>query len=334
MNPSLYQVEPAQADDAATSAQTDIDVVCGNQGPVCEALYEWTDNELLAEALSVLLGTPVKFIIISMTALFLNRFVQRGIRGLMDKLGTATAEHGDAVVNERAVARAEARAHTIGSLLRSMSSAFIYGAAILLMLEAVGISVIAMVAGAGVLSLAVGFGAQSVVEDLLRGMFMLAEDQFGVGDRIDVGSVNGHVERITLRTTVIRDTTGTLWHIPNSQINWVANEAQESSRATIEIGVSYTADLDQAMAVLQAAADEAVADPDWEDHVKRPPEVSGIQELGDDAVNIRVITWVDAGQRRGFERHLRRHLKEALDIANLEMPNRQIDVWMRGQAAA
>jgi small conductance mechanosensitive channel len=237
------------------------------------------------------------------------------------------------MVTERSVQRAQERSRTIGSLLRSLSSALIYGAALIMMLDVIGISVIPVIASAGVLSLAIGFGAQSVVEDLLRGVFMLAEDQFGVGDRIDVGAVNGYVERVTLRTTVIRDSQGTLWHVPNSKIDWVANEAQESSRATVEIGVSYTADLDLATEVLLQAAEDAADDPAWQELVTRPPEVSGVQELADDAVSIRVIVWVDAGQRRMFERHLRRQLKDALDAAGIEMPNRQVDVWMRGQVA-
>jgi small conductance mechanosensitive channel len=125
-----------------------------------------------------------------------------------------------------------------------------------------------------------------------------------------------------------------LWHVPNSQIDWVANEAQKSSRATVEIGVSYTADLDEATEVLLRAAQDAAEDPDWSELVQRPPEVSGVEELKDDAVNIRVIVWVDAGERRRFERVLRRRLKEALDAAGIEMPNRQVDVWMRDQAVA
>jgi small-conductance mechanosensitive channel len=185
-----------------------------------------------------------------------------------------------------------------------------------------------------VLAIAIGFGAQSLVEDMLRGLFMLAEDQFGVGDRVSVGPVIGYFERITIRTTVIRDTQGTLWHVPNSEIDWVANEAQETSRATIEIGVSYTADLDDAIEVLLQAAEEAAADPDWQEYVTRPPEVSGVEELADDAVIIRVIVWVAAGERRRFERHLRLRLKEALDAAGIEMPNQQIDVWMRGEGSA
>ncbi|NNC75617.1 MAG: mechanosensitive ion channel, partial [Acidimicrobiia bacterium] len=245
------QEEPTEP----TDGDIDIDVVCGKQGGLCETLYEWTDNELLAETTSLILGTPLKIILIIAIAMILNRFLRRGIRRFSDRIGTVTAEHGEVVVDERSIERAEQRAASTGSLLRSLTSALIYGGAVLMILETVGISVVALVAGAGVLSLAVGFGAQSLVEDLLRGVFMLIEDQFAIGDRIDVGVVNGVVERITLRTTVIRDPQGTLWHVPNSEINRVANEAQLISRATIQIGVSYAADLDETMAVLQAAAD-------------------------------------------------------------------------------
>jgi small-conductance mechanosensitive channel len=332
MNPTFGSAVLRQAEET-TATETDVDVVCGNQGALCEALYEWSGNEAAAEIASFFFGTPVKIVIIAVLALILNRLAQRVIRRISDRLGTATADHGDMVVTDRSVERAEERASTIGSLLRSLSSAFVYSAALIMMLEVSGISVIPVIASAGVLSIAIGFGAQSVVEDLLRGVFMLAEDQFGVGDRISVGAVNGYVERVTLRTTVIRDSEGTLWHVPNSEIDWVANEAQETSRATIEIGVSYTADLDEATDVLLKAAEDAAADPAWQEYVTRPPEVSGIQELADDAVNIRVIVWVDAGERRKFERHLRRQLKDAVDAAGIEMPNRQVDVWMRGEAA-
>jgi small conductance mechanosensitive channel len=334
MSPQLRGAAGVLQQEDATTETTDVDVICSNQGAVCEVLYEWTDSELLAEATSFIIGVPVKILLIVIGALIVNRLLRRSVNKLTRRLGSATAEHGDVVVTERSVARAEERATTIGSLLRSLSTAVVYGAALIMVLEVLGISVIPVIASAGVLGLAIGFGAQSVVEDLLRGLFMLAEDQFGVGDRIDVGSVNGVVERVTLRTVVIRDGEGTLWHVPNSEIDRVANEAQQSSRATVEIGVSYTVDLDDAMTVLQRAADGVAADPAWEEKVQRPPEVLGVEELGDDAVNIRVVVWVDAGERRRFERELRRRLKEALDAAGIEMPNRQVDVWMREQPAA
>jgi small-conductance mechanosensitive channel len=337
MSPQLYEIVGLLQEEvtaAETAKTTEVDVVCSNQGAMCEVLYEWTDSELFAEATSFIIGVPIKIILIAAGALVANRVLRHGVDKLTQRLGTATAEHGEVMVTERSVERAKERASTIGSLLRSMSTSVVYGAALIMMLEVLGISVISVIVSAGVLGLAIGFGAQSVVEDLLRGLFMLAEDQFGVGDRIDVGSVNGVVERVTLRTVVIRDADGTLWHVPNSEINRVANEAQKSSRAMVEIGVSYTVDLDEAMAVLQRAAEAVAADPAWEEKVQRPPEVRGVEELGDDAVNIGVVVWVDAGERRGFERQLRRRLKEALDAAGIEMPNRQVDVRLLEQAAA
>lgn len=333
MGPRVDGVVGLLQQEEATSGADEVDVVCANQGALCEVLYELTDNEAVAETTAFIVTVPVKIVLIVIGALVLNRIVRRGIRRLTSRLGTATAEHGEAVVTERSVERAEERATTVGSLLRSLSTAVIYGCALIMILSVMGISIVPVIASAGVLGLAIGFGAQSVVEDLLRGVFMLAEDQFGVGDRIDVGAVNGHVERVTLRTTVIRDPAGTLWHVPNSQIDRVANEAQKTSRATVDIGVSYLADLDEAMSVLERAAQDAAGD-EWSELVARPPEVAGVQELADDSVVIRVNVWVDAGERRRFERHLRRRLKEALDAAQLEMPNRQVDVWLREPAAA
>lgn len=318
----------------AQESSTDIDIACANQGALCEVLYEWTDRELFAEALSYVFTVPLKLVAIVVLALMLNKLLRRWIGRLTARLGTATVDHGETVVTERTLRRAEERSSTVGSLLRSLSSAIIYSTALIMILEAAGISIIPVIASAGVISLAIGFGAQSVVEDLLTGVFMLAEDQFAVGDRIDVGVVNGYVERVTLRTVVIRDSEGTLWHVPNSKIDRVANENQESSRATVHIGVSYDLDLDRAIAVLQEAANNAAAEPAWQEHVQRPPEVSGVQELADDAVDIRVVVWVSAGQRRKFERHLRRKLKDALDAAGLQDPNEQVDVWLRQEPSA
>jgi small-conductance mechanosensitive channel len=134
MNPAIGGGALTQAEET-TVTETDIDVICGNQGALCEALYEWTDNELVAEGVSFLLGTPLKIVIIVLSALILNRITRKGIRRLTDRLGKATADHGDSVVTERSVERAEQRASTGRSLLRSLSTALIYGAALILMFE-------------------------------------------------------------------------------------------------------------------------------------------------------------------------------------------------------
>ena len=303
---------------------------CADLGPLCNLLADWTGNEALAETIAWLLGTPVKILIIVVGALILNRGVRRLIGRLTERLGTATAD--TRVVSERSRERAEERADTIGSLLRSLSSGVIFGIAIIMILAAFGISVVPAIASAGVLAIAIGFGAQSVVEDFLRGMFMLGEDQFGIGDRIDVGSVNGYVERVTLRTTVIRDPDGVLWHMPNSEINYVANEFQESSRAVVEIAIPYGSDMRGAMEVLGEAAEQACADPEWRESVHGSPEVRGIQELDAHDISVRVQVWVEPGQKRPFQRHLRLYLQEGLDEAGFGSPNPAYDIWLQGDS--
>jgi len=323
----------AQAEEEA-DLSVEVAESCADLGPVCNLLDQWTGNEALSSTLAWFLGTPVKAAIIVLGALLLNRFMKRTIQRLMDRLGSASEDASDALVSERARERSSQRADTIGSLLRSLSTGLIFGIAALMILELIGISVIPIIASAGVLGLAIGFGAQSVVEDFLRGLFMLGEDQFGVGDRVDVGAVNGYIERVTLRTTIIKDPNGTMWHIPNSEINYVANETQDSSRAVVEVALAYDTDIDQAMEVLGAAANAACSDPEWEDKVASPPQVRGIQDLKYDDLSIRVQVWVDSGARRQFERHLRKCLKQGLDTAGVIHPNTGYDIWMREEAAA
>ncbi|TDI54714.1 MAG: mechanosensitive ion channel family protein [Acidobacteria bacterium] len=319
----------AQEVEEPTEIVVETTEACAGLGPLCNLLADWTGNEAFAETISWLLGTPAKIIIITVLALILNRLARRLINRLSDRLGVVTADTH--IVSERSRERAEERADTIGSLLRSLASVVIFSISLIIILATFGIAVVPAIASAGVLAIAIGFGAQSIVEDLLRGVFMLAEDQFGVGDRVDVGTVNGYVERVTLRTMVIRDSDGVLWHMPNSEINYVANESQESSRAVVEIAIPYGSDMRGAMKILQHAADLACSDSEWSDIVKGPAEVRGIQQLGDHEVMVRVQVWVAPGSKRPFQRHLRLYLQEGLDEAGLgNSPKPSIDVWLKG----
>lgn len=324
----------AQTSSAEADLSVEVSESCGDLGPLCDQIAQWTGNEDLATTVSWLLGTPVKFGIVAVVALLLNRFVRRAVTRFVQRLGSASEDASGRLMSERTRERAGQRADTIGSLLRSLATVVIYGIAGLMMLDLIGISIIPLIATAGVLGLAIGFGAQSIVEDLLRGMFMLAEDQFGVGDRVDVGSVNGYIERVTLRTTVVRDPNGTVWHIPNSQIDYVANETQESSRAVVEVPLDYGTDIDHAMSVLQDAAEAACADPEWTNRILSEPEVRGVQDLQYDNYSLRVQVWVESSNRRQFERHLRKYLKDGLGAADVSHPNRGLDVWLHQTSAA
>lgn len=319
--------------ETAETTETTVDQICGNAGQLCDAIYQWTNSETAAETTSFVLGVPVKILIIVVGALILNRVVKSAIGRLAERLGTVTEEHGDIVVDDRAARRAEERARTISSLLRSLTTATVFALSIILILGIFGIDVLPAIASVGVVGLAIGFGAQSVVEDLFRGIFMLAEDQFGLGDRVDVGVVNGYVERVTLRTTVIRASDGTLWHVPNSEINSVANEYQRRARAEVELDLAWETDFARASAVLAEAAKAASQEQGWAGFVQSEAQVQGAMALGD-GYGVRITVWVDPAERRHFERHLRRRLKEALDNVGIATPNAQLDLYVKEQAAA
>lgn len=318
-------------EETSTTTDSGTGEPCENLGLLCEWLYEATGNERLSEVLSWLLGTPLKILLIAVVALALNKWLRRIITKYAAKLGTMSEDHGEHLMTDRTVDRAEERAATLSSLGRSLTTVIVYGVAGLMMLEVIGFGVVTIIASAGVAGLAIAFGAQSVVEDLLTGLFMIIEDQFGVGDRVDVGPVEGYIERVTLRTTVIRDTNGRVWHVPNSEIDWVRNESQHWARSRLEVGVSYATDLQRASEVIEQTARSLAEEEQWKEHIQKAPEVKGVQSLGDDAVMLAVDTEIKPVQRRGFERALWQRLKEALDEADMEMPNRQLDVWMRGQ---
>lgn len=329
----LFQ-EETNGSNGSTTTDSGTGEPCENLGLGCEWLFEATDNERLSEIISWVLGTPLKIIVIVIVAVALNKWLRRRIAEYADKLGTMTEDHGEKFVTERSVERSTERAATLSSFARSFTTVVIYGFAGIMILEVIGFGVVTAIAGAGVAGLAIAFGAQSVVEDLLKGLFMIIEDQFGVGDRIDVGSVEGFVERVTLRTTVIRDPDGRIWHVPNSQIERVRNETQHWSRSRVEVGVSYASDLRQSSEVIEQAAQSLAEEDEWKDHIQEGPELKGVQSLGDDAVMLLVDTRLAPEQRRGFERALWERLKEALDEAGIEMPNRQLDVWIRSQPDA
>ena len=324
----------AQTSSSENDLSVEVTESCGDLGPLCDQIAQWTGNEEVASTVAWVLSTPVKVVIIAVVALLLNRMARKAVTRSVERLGSASEDASVRLMSERTRVRAGQRADTIGSLVRSLVTVLVYGIAGLMILDLVGISIVPVIASAGILGLAFGFGAQSVVEDMLRGVFMLAEDQFGVGDRIDVGSVNGYVERVTLRTTVVKDPNGVVWHVPNSQIDYVANETQESSRAVVEVPLDYGTDIDRAITALQSAAESACADPAWVSRILSEPEVRGVQDLQYDNFSIRVQVWVEPSNKRQFERHLRKHLKEGLEAANVSHPNRGLDVWVHGTSAA
>ena len=323
---------------------------CGaDPGVACEWVFDLTGNESMARFAEWLLAKPAKVLLVLFVALVANRLLRRGIDRLVARLiaqreaaaARRQAEEVEgrlAVLANRAMEKAQRlaeqaerskqRAQALGSVLRSVASMVIYGLALIIVLGEFGVSLGPLVAGAGIVGIALGFGAQRLVQDFLSGIFMLIEDQYGVGDVIDVGDATGVVEEVNLRTTRIRDVHGTVWHIPNGEIRRVGNKSQQWARAVLDVEVAYDTDINHAAAVIKAVADEV-----WQEQLEHAtvleePQIWGVEQFRESAVAIRVGLKVEPGEQFATMREVRKRLKHAFDREGIEIPFPQRTVWM------
>lgn len=213
----------------------------------------------------------------------------------------------------------EQRSQTVASLLNNVGLMVIAGLAILMVL-ATFIEIGPLLAGVGVLGLAVSFGAQSLVKDLIAGAFMLVEGQFAVGDVVRVKDTAGMVEKITLRTTVLRDIQGVVHIIPNGTVETLSNLTKSWSRAVLEIGVAYKEDVDRVMAVMLDEALQMAEDPDWKPLIVEEPVVPGVERFDDSAVTIRVTFKTLPLKQWDVAREYRRRIKNRFDAEGIEIP--------------
>ena len=225
------------------------------------------------------------------------------------------ADDGD----DSTLTEAEQRGATIAQLVRGVGKVVVYSVTFLLVLN-VFVNIGPLLAGAGILGLAFSFGAQSLVKDVIAGFFILVENQFAVGDVIEISGKSGSVERMTLRVTVLRDGEGTMHVVPNSAITTVSNKTRLWSRAVVDIGVSYDDDLDRVIEVLRSEATALAADAEWKPKLDGEPEVLGVEQLGDRAVVIRTQVRTHAGAQWEVARELRRRFKRRLVAEGLENP--------------
>jgi len=333
--------------------QTALTDACGSDpGFLCELVFDATESEALAEATDFLVR-PAKVILIFFAAWIINRIVRRIIdstvaeiaeshdakaaRTEFDEISDQPQRRIEALRNLaikraiRASAQAERgrqRTETLGSVLRSVAALVVYSIAGFMALSEFDVNLGPLIASAGIIGIAFGFGAQSLVKDFLSGIFMLIEDQYGVGDIVDVGDTTGVVEEVKLRVTKIRDVRGTLWHVPNGEIRRVANMSQEWARSVLDIEVAYDTDITHAMTVIKRVAVEL-----WEEAlpnatVLEEPEIWGVERFGPDAIAIRLVLKVEPSEQWSTGREIRRRLKDAFDEEGIEIPFPQRTVWV------
>jgi small conductance mechanosensitive channel len=202
--------------------------------------------------------------------------------------------------------RADLRASTLGDVFASGLRAVVWTIATLMILEVVGLDLAPLLAGAGIAGIAIGFGAQSLVKDVISGVFILLEDQYGVGDVVTLGEgATGSVEDVTVRVTRVRATDGTVWFVPNGEIRQVGNSSMEWSRAVVDVPVPYDASLEVVRRVLAEEAEALAADADWETKLLEPPEVWGVQALDATTVTVRMVVKTAPREQYAVARELR-----------------------------
>jgi moderate conductance mechanosensitive channel len=226
----------------------------------------------------------------------------------------------------------EQRAQTLASLLGSVALVAVVIVVSLTILDILLDNIAPILASFGIIGLAFSFGAQSLVKDVISGTFMLMEGQFGIGDVVRVSDVSGMVEKITLRTTVLRDVEGVVHIIPNGEITRVSNLTKSWSRAVLNVGVAYREDVDHVMDVLRDLLREFHADPEWRGLLLEEPQVPGVESLGDSAVVIRVIAKTLPLKQWDVSRELRRRIKNRFDQEGIEIPFPHTTLyWGNGQ---
>jgi moderate conductance mechanosensitive channel len=293
-------------------------------------------NELLASAVRVVLGPTLQILLILLLASVVlhlaRRVISRSVAHAKDpETGRSRLRRRSEREDPGASLRRVQRADALGALLTSVVTVVVWVLAVFLVLAEVGVNLAPLVAGAGVIGLAVGFGAQDLVKDFLSGVFMLAEDQFGVGDIIDVGEATGVVEGVSLRTTRIRDVEGTLWHVPNGEIRRVGNSSQQWARSLLDVSVAYDTDVDTAMEVIERVANAMAGEEGYRDQFLDAPDVWGVQALSADSIDIRLVIKTLPGKQWAISRELRRRLKAAFDATGIEIPFPQRTMWIRDE---
>ena len=246
------------------------------------------------------------------------------VTGILVKVGRRVIEKVFLMRQRSPLAYSERRQNTLLKLLQNVLTYVVYFTAIITILATFGIEVAGLLAGAGILGLAVGFGAQSLVKDVITGFFIVFEDQFAVGDQVEIGQAIGTVEEIGLRTTKVKAYTGELHIIPNGNISEVVNYSIHNSLALIDISVSYESDIPVVEKLIKDYLNGLSSK--YEELVK-DPDLLGVQTLAASEIILRIVAETLPMQQHGVSRNIRRDLKEYLEAQGIEIPYPKMVVY-------
>lgn len=300
-------------------------------GLICNLTYKVTGgNETAANWSDILVGKPLAVLGLLLLGFAIRWVLHRVVNRMVKRAEQPVLSDSRDPV---AMARRKQRAGSLAGVLKSIVTLLVVIVIGTMILNEFGVNIAPIIASAGVVGLALGFGAQSLVKDFLSGIFILAEDQFGVGDWVDLGEANGEVEAVSLRTTRLRGLDGIVWYVPNGEILRVGNSSQNWARAVVDVGVGYESDLAQVKQVLGDVAHDLYVDERWSTVLLEEPFVTGVEAFAPDAVTLRVMIKTRPLEQWAVARELRERVKARFDATGIEIPVPQRVVWHRQQDA-
>lgn len=293
---------------------------------------------------NVLLDIPLRTIALVIGALIVRYLLHRVIDRLVRR--AERAEPPQRVLGSTQAARIvfgstgiyserrTLRSRTLGSLAKSVITAVIGAVTIVMVLDVLGYPIGPLIASAGIAGVALGFGAQNLVKDFLAGVMMLLEDQYGVGDVIDMGEATGLVEQVGLRVTRLRGVDGTVWYVRNGEVVRIGNSSQDWARAVLDVGVGYGEDPARVRQLLGEVSHELAEDLEWGQLILEEPEVWGVEDLAADGVVVRLVVKTRPLKQWEVARQLRERIKVRFDAEGIEIPFPQRSVWLRDDRPA
>jgi small conductance mechanosensitive channel len=321
---TALSVTAAASDAVAPSCVTD------DPSSLCAQLYSWFGLDWLAANAQALVATPLRILLIVVIAVVARAVINRGIRRLTERTATGQVptilkprrargvDHQQVV--EQVAARRTQRAEAIGSVLRSFASIVVFFIAVVMVLGELGINLAPIVASAGVVGVALGFGAQNLIKDFIAGIGIILEDQYGVGDVVDLGEASGTVEAVGLRITRLRDVNGVVWYARNGEVLRVGNKSQGYAQVVIDMPVTHDTDLERCRVVMQEVGDAVWAEPEWAEVILAEPESLGVESITPQAIVMRLqVRTTNADQWR-VARELRMRLQERFATEGIRIP--------------
>lgn len=316
-------------------------------GALCGWVLDQTGNQTIANVTDWVVGKPsalVGLLVIGFVARWLlhriiDRIVKRAEVGVLPNRLSRAISGGKvgAALNlrdEAGYTRRVQRAATMGTLLKSIVSGVVLTVIALMFIAELGYDIAPLIASAGIIGVALGFGSQALVKDFLSGIFMIFEDQYGVGDVVDLGEATGTVEAVSLRVTRLRDINGTVWYVRNGEILRVGNMSQNWARTVLDVTVGYTEDLTRVRRVLEEVAHDLWEDEDFTGLIIEEPEVWGVESLGVDGIVVRVTLKTAPMEQWGIARAMRERVKARFESEGIELAVAQRVMWQESAQSA